>query len=287
VRLRLGHHADDLRDDVPGALQHHAVADAHVEPGDLVGIVERGVGHDHAADRDRLQPRDRRQLAGAADLDVDRVQPSSRRAGPEICARAPSAAPWRPGPAGAASRAGRPCRRRRRCRTAGRRAALDRAIMIEQRLERASKRARSGEIGSPQDRRCAASARAGVSAGTSDASPQPWARKRSGRAAVIAGSSWRSDPAAALRGLAKVLPPALRLPLVERREVGLGHIDLAANLEEIGHRARRAAAACRRSCGHSPSHSRPSCRRRASPPGPAARARSGASRTGRRSSARR
>jgi hypothetical protein len=98
VLLGRGHHADDLRDDVPRAA-HHAVADAHVEAGDLVGIVERRIGDDHAADRDRLQPRDGGQLAGAADLDVDRVQGRLGALRPEICARAPSAAPWRPGQA--------------------------------------------------------------------------------------------------------------------------------------------------------------------------------------------
>ena len=41
---------------------------------DLVAIVERHVGDDDAADADGRQPPDRRQLAGAADLDVDRLQ---------------------------------------------------------------------------------------------------------------------------------------------------------------------------------------------------------------------
>ena len=36
--------------------------------------MERDVGDDHAADADRLQSPDRRQLAGAADLDVDRFE---------------------------------------------------------------------------------------------------------------------------------------------------------------------------------------------------------------------
>ena len=34
----------------------------------------------------------------------------------------------------------------------------------------------------------------------SDTSPQPWAANRNGRAAVTAGSFWRSDPDAAFRG---------------------------------------------------------------------------------------
>ena len=39
-------------------------------------------------------------------------------------------------------------------------------------------------------------------------SPQPWTMKARGRLALIAGSSWRNEPAAALRGLAKILAPA-------------------------------------------------------------------------------
>ena len=63
-----------LRDDVAGALDQHPVADAHAEPLDLVAIVQGRVGDGDAADADRLQPRDRGQLAGAADLDVDRLE---------------------------------------------------------------------------------------------------------------------------------------------------------------------------------------------------------------------
>ena len=65
---------DHLRDDVAGALDADAVADAQAQPRDLVAVVERDVGDDDAADADRLQPPDRGQLAGAPDLDVDRLQ---------------------------------------------------------------------------------------------------------------------------------------------------------------------------------------------------------------------
>ena len=68
------HDADDLRDDVAGALHDHRVADADVLARDLVLVVQRGVGDDDAADRDRLQLGDRRQRAGAADLDLDVVE---------------------------------------------------------------------------------------------------------------------------------------------------------------------------------------------------------------------
>ncbi len=70
----LGHHRDDLRDHVAGALQHHGVADAHILAGDLVLVVQRRARDQHAADIDRRQPRHRGQRAGAADLDVDVFQ---------------------------------------------------------------------------------------------------------------------------------------------------------------------------------------------------------------------
>ena len=41
---------------------------------DVVLVVQRGVLHDDAADRDRLELRHRRQRAGAADLDLDVAQ---------------------------------------------------------------------------------------------------------------------------------------------------------------------------------------------------------------------
>ncbi|MNT16590.1 hypothetical protein D3C72_1517020 [compost metagenome] len=67
-------HADDLRDDVAGALQDDRVADAHVLAGDLVLVVQGGVADHDAADRDGVQTGDRGQRAGAADLDVDAFQ---------------------------------------------------------------------------------------------------------------------------------------------------------------------------------------------------------------------
>ena len=50
----------------------------------------------------------------------------------------------------------------------------------------------------------------------------------------MAGSSWRREPAAALRGLAKVSLAARRLLVVEALEGGAAHIDLATYLEGIG-----------------------------------------------------
>jgi len=63
--------ADDLGNHVAGAAHDHGVADAHVLAVDLVLVVQGRVAHRGAADEHRLQLRDRRQLAGAADLHVD------------------------------------------------------------------------------------------------------------------------------------------------------------------------------------------------------------------------
>ena len=70
-RPELRKDAQDLRDDVAGALDHHRVADADVLAGDLVLIVQRGIRHHHASDGDRLEPRHRGQRAGAPDLELD------------------------------------------------------------------------------------------------------------------------------------------------------------------------------------------------------------------------
>ena len=52
--------------------------------------MQRDVGDDDAADPDRLQPTDRRQLAGAADLDVDCLQRGFGLLGGELVGEAPA-----------------------------------------------------------------------------------------------------------------------------------------------------------------------------------------------------
>ena len=90
ARFVAGEVLDHLRDDVAGALDADAVADAQAQPLDLVAVVERDVGDHHAADADRLQPPDRRQLAGAADLDVDRLERRLGFLGGELVREAPA-----------------------------------------------------------------------------------------------------------------------------------------------------------------------------------------------------
>ena len=82
LRPLVDHDIDDLRDDVAGALDHHGVADPDVaalaqllavaaDAADVILIVQRDVLHDDAADADRLELADRRERAGAPDLDLD------------------------------------------------------------------------------------------------------------------------------------------------------------------------------------------------------------------------
>ena len=85
-------HADDLRDHVAGALQDHRVADPDVLARDLVGVVQGGVDHHHAAHRHRLQPRHRRDRPGAAHLDVDGLQDRAGLLGRELPCDGPA---WR------------------------------------------------------------------------------------------------------------------------------------------------------------------------------------------------
>ncbi len=76
VRLRaarpaLEDHSHDLRNHVARALHDHRVADPHVLARDFLLVVQRRIRDDDAADRDRLELRDRREHARAADLDLD------------------------------------------------------------------------------------------------------------------------------------------------------------------------------------------------------------------------
>ncbi len=71
VRPLLRDDAHDLRYHVSRPPHDHRVADADVLAAHLVLVVQRGVGHRHAADEHGLEPCHRRDRAGAPDLDVD------------------------------------------------------------------------------------------------------------------------------------------------------------------------------------------------------------------------
>ena len=116
----LGQRAHDLRDHVAGAAHDDRVADPQVAPADLVLVVQRDVGDRRAADEHGFESRDRRDRAGAADLHVDRDEPCRHFLAAGTCARSPSAARACEIRARAGARGSRPCRRRRRSRTAAR-----------------------------------------------------------------------------------------------------------------------------------------------------------------------
>ncbi len=67
------HDAQHLGNDVAGAAHDDRVAHAHVLAPHFVFVVQRGVGDGHAANRYGHQARHRRDGAGAADLDLDRL----------------------------------------------------------------------------------------------------------------------------------------------------------------------------------------------------------------------
>src|SRR5262249_8257429 len=95
---------DDLRNDVAGALDHDSVADPDVaalaqylplvaDALDVVLVVQRDVLPDHAADADRLELADRRERAGAADLDLDVAKHRHGALGREFVRDAPARRP--------------------------------------------------------------------------------------------------------------------------------------------------------------------------------------------------
>ncbi len=103
IRRPLFHdHVENLRDDVAGTLHDDRVADADVvivfadplagiaDALDIILVMQRRVGNDHAADGDRGQSRHRCQRAGAADLDVDILDRRERLLGGEFVGRRPA-----------------------------------------------------------------------------------------------------------------------------------------------------------------------------------------------------
>ena len=95
LRPLVDHDIDHLRDHVAGALDDDGVADPDVaalaqlfavaaDALDVVLVVQGDVLHDDAADADRLELADRRERAGAADLDLDIAQHGHGALGREL-----------------------------------------------------------------------------------------------------------------------------------------------------------------------------------------------------------
>ena len=235
---------DDLRDDVAGALDDHGVADADVaavaqhlalaaDALDVILVVQRDVLHHHAADADRFQLADRRERAGAADLDLDVLQDGDGALGREFVRDAPArrarheAEPFLPVDAvdlvddavdvviesGAAL--------------------LDVAVESDQLLDRT---AQSGQrIGleatglEPLDHAALRVGRhlAHLAPGIGEKTERP--RGGDHRVLLAQGAGGRVARIGE-NGCARLL-----LPLVELQEVGLGHVDLAAHLGDLRH----------------------------------------------------
>ena len=89
-RTLLRHETEDLRNDVACALHDHRVALADVLAGDLVLVVQRGVGDDNTTHGHGLKPRDGGESTRAAHLDIDLLQHRRRLLGGELVGEAPA-----------------------------------------------------------------------------------------------------------------------------------------------------------------------------------------------------
>ena len=244
-RALVEHDFQNLRDDVAGALHDDRVADAHVLPRDLVLVVQRGVRHHDAADRDRLQLRDRRQRAGAPDLNLDRLEHGRRPLGRELVRRRP---------ARAARDEAQPLLERQIVDLVddavdvvaeARALSLDGAVMRQhlggRPAELCQRVGRQAEALHRVDR---AELRRGE--GLADLAPgigEEGERARGGDARVELAQ--RAGGEVARVGVDRL--PRLGLAGVERGEIGVAHIDLAARLEDA-RRALQAGSGSPRSC---------------------------------------
>ena len=172
---------------------------------DLVLVVQRGVADRRAADEHRLQLGHRRELAGAADLDVDAAHARHLLLRRVLV---------RHRPARLARHEAEPLLQRavvdlvdHAVDVEGQRVALrgDAAVEGDQPVGALAPRARSALTGRPM-RGERVEQRAVRGRQRPSPAPRRGRRRRSSAAAraAIAGSSWRTAPAAALRGLTKV-----------------------------------------------------------------------------------
>jgi hypothetical protein len=81
---------DDVGDDVAGALYADPAAGADAEAGNFVGVEEADVGDGDAADDDRDEHGERRELAGAAYGDLDLADLGDGGAGGEFVGDGPA-----------------------------------------------------------------------------------------------------------------------------------------------------------------------------------------------------
>ncbi len=89
-RAHAEHRADDLGDHVAGLAHDDGVADAHVLAAHLVLVVQRGARDRRAGDGHRVELRERREHAGAADLHADLAQHGRLLLGRELVGDRPA-----------------------------------------------------------------------------------------------------------------------------------------------------------------------------------------------------
>ena len=168
--------------------------------------MQGGVLHDDAADGDGQQAGDRREGAGAADLDVDGLEAGGGALGGELVGERPARGRRAEAEAGLQVEAVELVDDAVDVVAERRALALDQTVVGEHRLGRVAERhqrvgpeAEGGEAGDGGG--------LGVGERLGDLAPGVGEEvQRAGGGDV--GSSWRSEPAAAFRGLAKVRAPA-------------------------------------------------------------------------------
>ena len=227
---------DDLGDHVPGLAQDHGVTGSHVLAPDLVGVVQGGVLDRGAGHPGGLHDAVRRHPAGATGVDLDGEQ-----LGVDLLGRVLEG----DRPAGA-----RLVEPRRRCsgdvvdldHDAVDLVADDRVPVLPHVVDeglaprRASATTRTwSEVGSPQARIAAYDADWAAGSKPSRA-PRPWQTMPSDRVAVTRGSFCRSEPAAALRGLANSGLPASAIEALSRSNASAGRKTSPRTSTQRGHR---------------------------------------------------
>ena len=200
---------------------------------DLVGVVQARALDGRAGERDRGQVGDGRQLAGLADLDGDADDLRDRLLGLVL---------ERDHPARALAPRARAAPRWPRSSTLMTRPSVWKSSVfrrLAQRLGVARSRRRSsrrpalcGLTGMPQPFISSRIVVIRRRRRSPPISPSPCETNRSRRWPQSLGSSSLSEPAVAFRGLANGASSSAAPELVEADQLGVGHVDLAADLQE-------------------------------------------------------
>ena len=241
-------HIGHLRDHVARAIDLHPVADADIlaapdllsagrPPGDVILIMQGRVRHDDPADRHRHQPRDGRQRAGAADLNVDRLEPGPGQFGGKLV---------RDGPAGGGGAEAEPGLQVKRVDLvdhpvdviAERRAALFDPAILVQHLRRSG--AKAGQRVGLKAKRGKPVDGAHLRVGKRGRQFAPGIGKKAQRSpGGDRGIQLTQRSGGGVARVGEGLGALLRLPRVQGREIGMAHIDLAAHLKHLRRAAQR------------------------------------------------